>query len=91
MNNNGSVLFYGLMVAITILVVALALIPATKFFIDDARNDTTPTKIGLNCTNDSISTYDKMACRVSDISLFYFIGGLIFIAGAVVTAKIVFT
>ena len=48
------------------------------------------TTIGLDCSNSSISTYDKGACMVADLTIFHFIGGLIFIAGAVLTAKLIF-
>jgi len=49
---------------------------------------TTP---GLDCSNSSISSFDKGACLVSDLSLFQFIGGLIFIAGSIITAKLIFS
>jgi hypothetical protein len=90
MNKRGSVLFYSLMLGITVLVLALALASPTKTFIEDARNQTVGDTIGLDCDNSSISNFDKATCVATDITLPYFIGGLIFIAGALVTAKIIF-
>lgn len=78
------------MLSIAVLILALALAGPVKSFVDDARNVSTDTTIGMDCTNSSISNFDKGACIVSDLSIFYFIGGLIFVAGAVLTAKIVF-
>lgn len=91
MNNKGSVLFYGLMLGLTILVLALALAPAVSEQVNTAMNSTVGDRVGLDCDNSSISNFDKAACVATDISLFYFIGGLIFIAGAIVTARIIFS
>ena len=49
----------------------------------------TITTIGLDCTNSTISTFDKGACVVADLTIFHFIGGLVFIAGAVIMARLV--
>ena len=49
----------------------------------------TITTIGLDCGNSSISTFNKGACVVVDLTIFHFIGGLIFIAGAVIVAKLI--
>ena len=91
MNNQGQVVFLGLMLAIVIIILALALAPAVKEANDIARNESTDTSIGLNCSSDTISDYDKAACTSSDLTLFYFVGMLIFIGGAVLAAKIVLT
>lgn len=91
MNNNGQVFFYTLMLGILIIVVALALAGPTKDFVDSARNETTDEGLaGLDCTNSTISTFDKGACVVVDLTIFHFIGGLIFIAGSVIVAKLIF-
>lgn len=45
---------------------------------------------GLDCSNSSISNFDKATCYVVDMNLFYFIGALIFIAGGIITAKFLF-
>ena len=83
-NKKGQVIFYAFMIGITILVLALALAPPVRTQVDEART-------AMDCGNESISNFYKAACVVSDLTIFYFIGGLIFIAGAVITAKIILT
>jgi hypothetical protein len=80
------------MIALTIIVLSLALAPALKNRTDNARNLTTEEGEvnGLDCSNSSISSFDKVTCTSTDLTLFVFIGGMIFIAGAVATAKIIF-
>ena len=79
------------MLGLLVLVLALALSEPVKEQIDSVRNTTTlEGTVGLDCTNSSISTYDKGACIVSDLTIFHFVSGLIFIAGAVILAKLVF-
>ena len=85
MNNKASVLIYGLMLGLTVIITALALAPTVQEFTDNAMNST-----DLNCSNDSISNFDKAACVAVDLNLFYFIGALILIGGVIVTAKIIF-
>jgi hypothetical protein len=68
----------------------LALAPATRQVSDNARLPSANDTIGLDCGNSSISTFDKTTCLVTDVSPFYFIMALVFVAGAVVTARIVF-
>lgn len=92
MNNKGQVLFYGLMLGLTILILAFGLAYPVKEQIDSVRNETTiDGTTGLNCSSDLISDYDKATCVVADLTLFHFIGGLLFIAGAVITARIIFS
>lgn len=73
------------MIALVVIVLALALASPVKSFTDEARNES-----NMDCENSSISDFDKGACIVADITIFHFVGGLIFIAGAVLTARIVF-
>jgi len=96
MNRKGQVAIYGLMLGLTIFILALALAPAGNQFIGSAMNTTwtdsnNVTSVGLDCTNSSISNFDKATCVVTDFSLPYFFGGLLFIAGAIITARIIFT
>lgn len=84
MNNKGQVLFFAFMVGLTILILALALAPAVRQQVDEARNPD-----NLDCSNDSISNFQKAGCYVADLTIFHFIGGLIFIAGMVITARII--
>jgi hypothetical protein len=86
MDNKGSVIIYGIMLGLTIIILALALAPSVQEFTEEARNSTS----GMDCSNSSISNFDKATCVVTDLNLFYFIGGLIFIAGSVIIAKVVF-
>ena len=88
MNNKGQVIFFGLMLCIVIIVMALALAPAIKETVDNARNSSSGDIQGMDCSNTSISDFDKAACTATDLTMFYFIGGLIFIGGAVLAAKI---
>lgn len=89
MNNRGQTLFYGFMLGIVIFVLALALAPVVSEFTTSAMNDTVGDTIGLNCSGTS-DNFIKATCIVTDLSLFYFIGVLVFIAGAVVTARYLF-
>lgn len=84
MNNKGQVIFLTFMIALTLIVLALGLAFPVKESIDIARNSN-----NLNCTNSTISTFDKGACIVADLTIFHYIGGLIFIAGMIVAAKVI--
>lgn len=89
MNKRGQVFFYTMMLALVIIILTLALAPTGKEFVDNAMNVSTGDAIGLDCSNSSISNFDKGACVVTDFSVFYFFGGLIFIAGAIGLARVV--
>jgi len=90
LNKKGQVFIYSLMLGLIVLVLALALAGPVKDTIDSARNGTTDEgQLGLNCSSTTISNFDKGACIVSDLTIFHFIGGLVFIAGAVLTARLV--
>lgn len=91
MNKQGQVWAYGLMLGLVIIVLAMALSPPLNDFTKTAMNQTTGDTIGLDCTNSSISNFQKGACVVTDFSIAYFIGGIILIGGTLVLAKIVFT
>ena len=90
MNKTGSVIIFSIMLGMVVLILAMALAPAEKQIIDSARSASTSDVIGLDCSNASISNFTKAACVVTDFSLFYFFGGLIFIAGVIVTSRVVF-
>lgn len=90
MNKKGQVWAYSLMLGLVIIVLALALAPAGNKFVVDAMNNSVGDVIGLNCGNETISNFDKGACVVTDFSIAYFFGGLILIAGGIITAKIIF-
>lgn len=90
MNKRGQVIFVGFMIGLVILVLALALAPSVKNSTDVARNESTNSSIGLDCSNESISNFDKASCIATDLMLPYFIGFLIFFAGAIVVGRIIF-
>jgi len=90
MNNRAQTAIYGFMLGLAILIVALAVAPALVEQTTSIMNESSTNSIGLNCTNPLISNFDKATCYAVDLSPFYFIGTVLFIAGAVVTAKIIF-
>jgi len=90
MNKKGQVIIVTFMIGLVLLILALALAPAIQQTTDLAMNDTTSSSVGLNCSSDTISNFDKAACVATDISLPYFVGFLIFMAGAIVVGRIIF-
>jgi len=89
-NYRGQSWAYGMMLGLTIIILALALSPIGKEFVDNTMNSTTGDVLGLDCSNESISSFTKGTCVITDFSIAYFFGGLIFIGGAVVVAKLTF-
>jgi len=90
MNKVASVAIYGLMLALVIIILALALAPTGISFVNDAMNASSGDTLGLDCDNATISNFDKGACVVADISIFYFFGGLILIGGGIAISRIIF-
>ena len=90
-NKRASVMIYSIMLSLVIIILALSLAPVGKEFINSAMNESVGDTIGLDCNNESISNFNKATCIVTDFSLFYFFGGLIFIAGIIVTGRVIFT
>lgn len=86
-NKKGQVIMYGLMIGIVIIILALSFASPIKEFVENTRNQTSEFGTGLDCSNSSISDFDKATCLSSDLSLPIFIGVLIFIGGAVITVK----
>jgi len=91
MNHRGSVIIFGICLGAVVLILALALAPVGKEFINNAMNASVSDTIGMDCGNESISSFTKAACVVTDFSLFYFFGGLIFISGLIITGRIIFS
>jgi len=91
MNKKASVMIYSIMLALVVIILALALAPAGKSIISSAMNETVSDTIGMDCGNASISSFTKAACIITDFSLFYFFGGLIFIAGTIITGRVIFS
>lgn len=90
MNNKGQIWGYSLMLGITVIILALALAPAGKSFIDNSMNATTADFIGLDCDT-TTSNFIKGTCVITDFSLVYFFGGLILIGGGIITARLFFS
>ena len=88
MNSKAQIGFYALMLSMVLVVLILALVPTGKQFIDSAMNASTADFIGLDCSNESISTFTHATCIITDFSLAYFFGGLLLIALGVLGAKI---
>lgn len=93
MNNKGQVAVwaYGLMLGIVIIILALGIAPATNEVTQNAMNVSTGDSVGLDCSNSSISNFDKGTCVTADYGQTFFIGGLLFIGGAVIAARFVFS
>lgn len=87
-NRRGQIIFYTLMLFAIIVVIAMALVPVVKNTVDDARNVTSDTQVGLDCGNESISDYQKGQCMLTDLATPYFFFGLLGIAALVVGAKV---
>jgi hypothetical protein len=90
MNARGQVIFYTLMISTVIIVLALAFAAPVKQAVDAARSNSTADSVGLDCANSSISDYQKATCVTTDLTLPYFILGLIGIAGIAFGAKVIF-
>ena len=82
MNKGGQVILFTLSLCVVIIVLALAFAPVIKQFINDS-------KASLDCTNSSISDFDKANCYGQDISLWLFILLFIIIAFVVLGAKVI--
>ena len=89
MNKSGQTVFYTFMLAVVIVILALAFAPTLKSFTDSARAPSSDTAIGLDCSNATISNFNKANCMVTDLTLPYFIIGLVAIAGIVIGARAV--
>lgn len=89
MNNRGQVFLVSLMIAIVFIIMALAFAPPIKEFTDNARNVSSDTAVGLDCSNTSINNFDKASCIFVDLYNPYFAGFLIFSASAIIAAKII--
>lgn len=91
LNKKGQAVFYLLMIGFTMIILVLALAGPVRDQITNSRNGTTEYgTAGLDCSNESISNYNKSACVVTDLSLFYFVGGLLLIGGSVVASRLFF-
>ncbi len=68
------------MLFVLVVVVAIILVdPLTDVSIESQDN--------LNCTNSTISDYDKSSCMAIDATPFLFVGSLLAIAGGIIGLK----
>lgn len=82
MNKFGQVSILGFMLAATIIIVALGISYATWQGSNNAYTD-------MNCST-TTDDFVKAGCYTTDISPFFFIGGLVALAGMVALAKIIY-
>lgn len=87
LDKKGQAIFYTLMLAIVVVVLALALIPIVHQNNDQVMNVTDETHVGLDCSNSSIPDWQKSQCIITDASAPYFFFGLIGIALLIVGAR----
>ena len=90
MNRKAQVPLLMISLAVVVILLAIAFAPAINDVAITASNSSSPTFVGLDCTNASISDFDKANCVAVDAISPYYIGFILFIAGALV-AKVVFT
>lgn len=86
-DKRGQMMVYGFMWFAVIIVFALAAAPVLNSFVVSAMSPSSATHVGLDCSNTTISKYDKSMCKLTDISLPFFVLGLIALAGIVLLAK----
>ncbi len=91
MNKKAQTIFFAFMLGLVILLLILVFAGIVKERSDVARNTTIENgEPGLDCTNSSISDYNKAACYTTDLTTFYFIGGVLFLVGAIFSARFLF-
>jgi hypothetical protein len=88
LNNKGQAIFFGLMLFVVIVILALSLVVVVKNIVDDARAPTSETAVGMDCNNESISDYQKGQCMLTDLATPYFFFGLLGIGALVIGAKV---
>ena len=91
MNKLGQTQFFGFMLGLVVIILALALAFPVRESANIAMNNSTSDSVGLECTNSSISNFQKVACYAADLTPFYFIGSLIMIGGVILISKILFS
>ena len=82
LNKNGisyATIGVAFMVGFALLILAMGIAPALKEQVDTSRNPA-----NMDCSNESISIFDKATCINVDASQFLFIGGLLFLGFAII-------
>jgi len=92
MNKLGQVtILYAFMLALVIILFAIAIAPALMTFVNDARAPDSASAVGLDCSNSSISNYDKANCVAVDSLLPFTVLFILALAGVVIGAKVIFS
>jgi hypothetical protein len=84
LTKKGQVIFYGFMLMVTVFILILALTYPVKEATTNARTN-------MNCSSSTLSDYDKAACTEIDLTLPYFIVGVLAIGGVMLGAKVIFS
>jgi flagellar basal body-associated protein FliL len=87
MNKKGIVSIVLIMLGVVIVIFAIAVSPVIRVFTEDARNESSGDKTGLNCSSNLISDYDKATCLSLDLYNPLFIGILIGMVGIIFAAR----
>ena len=82
-DKNGQVIIYGLMLAVVIFIVAMALINPLNEGVTNTMND-------MNCSGTNLSIGTQAACVSTDFSLPIFILTIIGIGGVAMLGRIIF-
>ena len=70
------------MIGVVMILLAIAFAPGLKSHADTMRNSD-----NLDCSNSSISDFNKGTCLILDMTSFYFVGTIILLAGGAMVAK----
>ena len=91
LNNKAQVtVLVGIMIAALVIVFALAVAPSMLEFTNGAMNTTSVTGgNGLDCSNATISDYDKGSCVLIDLFTPIFFIILLGVAGIIITLKLI--
>ena len=84
MNNKGQVVLFGFMMCVVVIVFALGIAYSIREGSNIAMNNSTQ---GMNCSNPANPDSTTVACYITDISPFIFIGSLIAIAGILLIGR----
>jgi hypothetical protein len=91
MNSKGQVVLFSLMMGLILIILAIAFTSPLTQYIGGFRNTTNDIGefSGLDCDNSSISDFQKATCLISDLTVPYFIGIVLALAGIVIGARII--
>ena len=82
MNKKSQLIILKIMLAVTILIIAMILAKPTKDIITDTTNSTS-----LNCTSEVLTATENATCVVLDSGIFYFIATVLGIGLAIFTGN----